>query len=225
MRNCLSFLRALFCYLAPLSALGAGLSASSVVRVDARSGRLVRRVVAPSLRRHPGSGDQTVGSLRGAARVDELVAEAARKHGIDPLLIHSVIEVESGYNPFAVSPRGAEGLMQLLPVTARRLGVANSFDPGANIDAGVRHLKYLQAVFRNDELALAAYNAGEGAVQRHGWIPPYRETRQYVERVGRRYAELAKGREPSRELPAGERGYRPIEFFIDGEGRLHIRTR
>lgn len=208
-------------------AAGLGLHATSVVRVDTRSGRLVRKVVAPSLATRSGNkSGSAAAAWRKAAGVDQLVEEAARKHNVDPLLIHSVIQVESHYNPFAVSPKGALGLMQLIPATARRFGVSNAFDPRQNIDAGVRYLKYLQDLFQDDRLALAAYNAGEGSVVKHWRIPPYRETRDYVRRVGEKYAELKtkaeKGTESS--TPDGP-GYRPVESFIDSEGRLHLRTR
>jgi soluble lytic murein transglycosylase-like protein len=203
-------------------AAGPGLRATSVVKVDSRTGRLVRRLVAPSLK----AGTADAQTLRKVARVDRIVEEAARKHGVDPLLIHSVIQVESNYNPFAVSHKGAEGLMQLIPATAKRFGIANSFNPEQNIDAGVRYLKYLQSLFDDERLVLAAYNAGEGAVAKHQRIPPYRETQDYIVRVGKRYAELkreAEGQNGS-SLPEGS-GYRAVESFVDSEGRLHLRTR
>ncbi len=114
-----------------------------------------------------------------------LVAEAARQHELEAALLHAVIRAESAYNPRAVSPKGAAGLMQLMPATARRLGVADVYDPDQNVRGGARHLKALLQRFDNDlPLTLAAYNAGEGAVLRHGGrIPPYRETRGYVRRV------------------------------------------
>lgn len=203
----------------------AGLRATSVVRVNSH-GRLVRTVVAPALRAQDGRSRAEL--LRQAARVDELVNGAAVRYAVDPLLIHAVIQAESNYDPFAVSVKGAEGLMQLIPPTARRFGAGNAFDAQQNIDAGVRYLKYLQDMFRDDRLALAAYNAGEGAVVRHQWIPPYPETRQYVRRVAAKYAELKKEAEKTTEggvLEEGGPEYRPVESFIDSEGRLHLRTR
>lgn len=114
---------------------------------------------------------------------DEVTAAAGR-YGIPEPLIHAVIRVESGYNPRAVSRRGAQGLMQLMPETAALLGVQDSFNPRQNIDAGVRHLRGLMERFRNDlPLVLAAYNAGEQAVLTYRGVPPYQETRQYVNRV------------------------------------------
>lgn len=117
----------------------------------------------------------------------------SRSTGIDVALLHAVITVESGYRADAVSPKGATGLMQLLPATARRYGTDNPRDPGANIEAGARYLSYLLKLFDNDlELALAAYNAGEGAVLRYGRrLPPYGETRRYVPLVLAHYQKLS----------------------------------
>jgi soluble lytic murein transglycosylase-like protein len=111
-----------------------------------------------------------------------LIASAAATHGVDVRLVHAVIEAESNYQPRARSRTGAKGLMQLMPATARRYAVKNPYDPGANIDAGVRHLKELLSRF-DVRLALAAYNAGEGAVRAYGGLPPFAETRNYVTRV------------------------------------------
>lgn len=112
------------------------------------------------------------------------IREAAERYGVEEALIKAVIRVESGFNSKAVSPKGARGLMQLMPGTASMLGVRDSFDPRQNIDGGVRHLRGLIDRFGSDlNLALAAYNAGEQAVVKHGGIPPYRETRDYVTRI------------------------------------------
>ncbi len=124
----------------------------------------------------------------GVSDLAGLIVDTARRHGLDPELVAAVVAVESGYRPDAVSPKGAQGLMQLMPGTAGELGVADAFDPAQNLDGGTRHLKALLARSGgNLRQALAAYNAGEGAVARHGGIPPYKETREYVERVLRRY--------------------------------------
>jgi soluble lytic murein transglycosylase-like protein len=118
----------------------------------------------------------------------ELAAAAARRHGLDPELVMAVVSVESGFRPQAVSPKGAQGLMQLMPRTASSLGVADAFDPAQNLDGGTRHLGQLLTLYGGDLVrALAAYNAGEGAVDRHGGVPPYRETRAYVKKVLEQY--------------------------------------
>lgn len=118
-------------------------------------------------------------------RFAPLVAQAALTYQLDEALLHAVISTESGYEPRALSPKGAIGLMQVMPATGKRFGVVNLNDPSKNIDAGARYLRVLLRQFDNDlSLVLAAYNAGENAVIRHGrQIPPYRETRQYVPRV------------------------------------------
>jgi len=116
----------------------------------------------------------------------DLAGRIARLHAVDEGLVRAVIEVESRFDAFAVSPRGAMGLMQLMPKTAQRFAVSNPFDPVENIDGGVRYLKELLGRYEGRiPLALAAYNAGEEAVDRHRGIPPYRETRQYVTRIQR----------------------------------------
>jgi len=115
-------------------------------------------------------------------RFRRLVTEAASRHGVDEHLIHAVIQVESAYRPRARSVKGARGLMQVLPSTGRRYGALDLFDPRINVDAGVRHLKVLLDRF-DLPIALAAYNAGEGAVARFGGIPPFRETQNYVSRI------------------------------------------
>ena len=122
------------------------------------------------------------------AEINAHIVEVATRYGVEPRLVAAIVAVESEFNVHAVSRRGAQGLMQLMPETAADLDVRDSFDPRDNIDGGVRHFKRLMARFRNNlPLALAAYNAGEQAVINHRGIPPYRETRQYVIRVLRRY--------------------------------------
>ncbi len=120
---------------------------------------------------------------------DDLVMKAAARHGVDPNLIFSVMHQESGFNPRARSYKGASGLMQLMPATARRFGVTNIFDPAQNIDAGARYLRLLLDMFDDDvELALAGYNAGENAVVKSGFrVPRYRETQDYVRIISSRY--------------------------------------
>jgi membrane-bound lytic murein transglycosylase MltF len=116
--------------------------------------------------------------------VDEVVHAASGRYHLDPDLINSVIHAESGFNPKAVSPKGARGLMQLMPQTASRLGVANSFDPGDNLEGGTRYLRELLERYNFDLIkALAAYNAGPGRVERYHGVPPYYETQAYVARI------------------------------------------
>jgi len=118
--------------------------------------------------------------------IDEQIALAATQHGVNRELIRAVIEIESRFDPFAISARGACGLMQLMPATSRRFGVVDCHDVRQNIHAGTRLLKALLKRYDGDiPLSMAAYNAGEGAVARHGGIPPYRQTRAYVRNVER----------------------------------------
>ena len=168
---------------------GAGAPAVSVVRTDPRTGRLVRTVIPtrPAAERAAASAP--------AAPLIETVDRIAQQNQLSPKLVHSVIQVESNYNPNAVSPKGAQGLMQLIPSTARRFGVSNVFDPADNIQGGARYLKYLLGLYKGDEaLALAAYNAGEGAVSRYGGVPPFPETQDYVAKVRQRLAGTAEPR-------------------------------
>ncbi|HZO38013.1 MAG TPA: lytic transglycosylase domain-containing protein [Methylomirabilota bacterium] len=119
--------------------------------------------------------------------IDEHIKEVAARHGVRADLVAAVIEAESDFNPRAVSRRGARGLMQLMPKTAKRLGVADPFDPKENIEGGVKHLRAMMDRFDNNiPLALAAYNAGEVAVIKYRGVPPYRETRAYVKRIMKR---------------------------------------
>lgn len=117
-----------------------------------------------------------------STRYGEIILSVARAHGVDPMLVQALIHVESNYRPTARSQKGAMGLMQLMPATARQYNLRNPYDPTANIAAGVKHLKTLIDRW-GVELALAAYNAGEGAVKKFNGIPPYRETRTYVSRI------------------------------------------
>lgn len=234
MRDCLIAAAAVFLGLSVAGrsvASGPALRAMTVVRVDSRNGHLVRRVIVSPLGRRTPGGTASLSlaqALRRTGALDRLIDQAAQKHDIDPLLVRSVIAVESNFDPFAVSAKGAQGLMQLVPATARRFGVKNSFDPRQNLDGGVRYLKYLQGLFPDEHLVLAAYNAGEAAVAKYKRVPPYPETRQYVKRVGARYVQLkekARQQAGSGSLTKPKRRYRPVEVSIDSEGRLQLRTR
>ncbi len=210
---------------------------TSTVRVDPRSGRLVRQVVAPSRVIEPkvivareASGAKPA-LKTGNEKIDSVVEEVSGQYSVDPLLVHAIIHVESRYNNYAISPKGAEGLMQLIPATARRMGVKNSFDTRQNVEGGVKYLKQLQDRFGDLRYALAAYNAGENAVERHGGIPPYAETQEYVYQVGRRYGELRRSQQktvaarPVAAVAVAAPEHRPVESYVDPEGRLSLRTR
>lgn len=206
---------------------------TQVVRADPRTGKLVRSVVVSS---RPVITKIAPTMSAGSADLNAIVDKAARAHEVDPLLIHSIIKVESNYNVHAVSNKGAEGLMQLTPSTARMLGVSNSFDPQQNIEAGVKYLKYLKDLYKDDRLALAAYNAGPGAVDKYKWIPPYAETQNYVYQVGKRYGEARRAADAAKpievkapevkalDVTSAEVAPAPVQTFIDENGRLHLRT-
>jgi len=132
------------------------------------------------------------GYTTGSSEIDSYLIQSGTKNEVDPLLIYSVMHQESSFKSRAISPKGARGLMQLMPGTAMRFGVTNIFDPRQNIEGGARYLRFLLDRFDGDvRLTLAGYNAGEGAVEKYGWqIPPYAETQEYVRRISRRYSIL-----------------------------------
>jgi soluble lytic murein transglycosylase-like protein len=176
-------------------------------------GAVVAAAAAPApaeASRQPEQAQALSGGLR------ELVHRLSAEGGLDPKLVDSVVRVESAYNPSAVSHKGAQGLMQLMPDTARRLDVDDPFDPEQNIRGGIRELdRLIERYSGNLQLALAAYNAGEGAVERHRGIPPFQETRDYVARVMSLYTgesfRLSDGRMIS-----------PVRLTRDASGRTVI---
>ncbi len=160
------------------------------------------------------------GFRENSAKIDQLVEQTASRLQVDPELIRAMVRVESGYDSRAVSSKGAMGLMQLIPATAQRFGVANPFDPKQNLEGGVNYLKYLMGLFGGDlKLSLAAYNAGEHSVQRYGGIPAIPETQSYVRKVTALYqpgdapaAHQATSQEPPKA---------PIIRYVDEYGVVH----
>lgn len=151
--------------------------------------------------------------------IDAAIVQAAARHNVDPNLVRSVVKVESNFNPHAVSRKGAMGLMQLMPSTARSLNVSNPFDPAQNVDAGVRHLKRLLESYGGDvRLSLAAYNAGSAAVARSAGIPRFAETRSYVRRITNLYFA---GGSPGTYI-IGNPVHDPVRVERDARGVLYI---
>ncbi|MDX6403693.1 MAG: hypothetical protein QOH70_1148 [Blastocatellia bacterium] len=147
------------------------------------------------------AGSALHGYTTGSSQIDGYLIDSGTRNGIDPLLLYSIMHQESSFKSHAISPKGARGLMQLMPGTAMRYGVTNIFDPRQNIEGGARYVRFLLERFDGDvNLTLAGYNAGEGAVEKYGWrIPPYAETQEYVRRISRRYSLL---RDPNAALYA-----------------------
>jgi soluble lytic murein transglycosylase-like protein len=186
---------------------------TSVVRSDQRTGKLVRSVVVnskpvaerkvagavvaprPIASTPPVSSESAPTSQAPpSGAINEMVARIAERESLPPQLIHSVIKVESNYDRYAVSPKGALGLMQLIPATAQRFGVTDVFNPADNIQGGAKYLRYLLELYNGDyPRALAAYNAGEGAVAKYGGVPPYAETRNYLVQISRQLEMSAAG--------------------------------
>ena len=156
------------------------------------------------------------GTTATAGDIDSAIELAAARHNVDPNLVRAVVKVESNFNPNAVSRKGAMGLMQLMPSTARQLNVKNPFDPEQNVDAGVRHLKQLLESYGGDiKLTLAAYNAGAGAVARSSGVPHYAETQNYVRRITNLYYGGA-------DFGAGDAAHDPVRIQRDARGVLYI---
>jgi soluble lytic murein transglycosylase-like protein len=157
-----------------------------------------------------------------------VIDHIADEQGVESHLVHSVIRAESNYNANAVSPKGAQGIMQLIPATARRFGVSNAFDATDNIQGGVRYLRFLLDYYKGDyPKAIAAYNAGEGAVDKYNGIPPFAETQNYVYRVARNLKAARQAAAPQTVVSAGaDNGEtpRPIQASVGSDGRIYYRT-
>jgi soluble lytic murein transglycosylase-like protein len=227
---------------------------TSVVNADPRTGKLVRSVivssktvsrkqveekqvtpaviaprVVPSVAVAPAESAET----KPPSGIDEAVEQIAARHGLRPELLHSVIKVESNYNPYAVSPKGAQGLMQLIPETARRFGVGNSFNPVENIEGGARYLRYLIDLYGQDNwpLVLAAYNAGEAAVAKYGGVPPYRETQNYLVLVKKQLDKANGTRQtaapppPAPKPAVAESGPAHIKEIVEADGTVRYVSR
>jgi soluble lytic murein transglycosylase-like protein len=182
----------------------------------------VRAVVPPAV---PSTADmQATGSFVKPAEpaklqdpIDRIIQESAERHKVDPALVKAVISTESGWNPRAVSRKGAEGLMQLIPQTAERFGVGNALDPAQNVEGGTTYLKWLLDRYNGDlRKTLAAYNAGEGAVDSFGGVPRYRETQQYVQKVTHAYFQPGSGRNTTLWEPPKP----PVRREVGSNGRV-----
>lgn len=217
----------------------------SSVTKDPRTGKLIRTVrVVDVPASTPVLSSKTLKPVAivaapNASSIQDIVDEASARHGVDPDLVHSVIKAESNYNPNAVSPVGASGLMQLMPATARQLGVLNAFNPKDNIEGGVKYLRYLQDKFQDPVLALAAYNAGPGSVEKYNkTVPPYRETQDYVVKVAKNYRDAKKSKAAAAATtpaPVAEAAHkepeapkepetRKVRAYQDANGRMYLST-
>ena len=193
-----------------------------VPAANVRSARSAAHEVKMILSRRSSNGpafQRPSGQAFTQPEIDAAIDQAALQHNVDPNLVRAVIKVESNFNPNAVSPKGAMGLMQLMPQTARELNVTNPFDPQQNVDAGVRHLKHLMESYGGDvSLTLAAYNAGAGAVARSAGVPNFRETRNYVTRITNLYHGPPGAITRNLKNPA----YSPVMVQRDASGVLYI---
>jgi hypothetical protein len=219
-----------------------------VVHPDLLTGKLIRSVVvqtreAAARVHEPVAEPVSNVPVALSSNIIEMIDQIAGVYGVEGPLVHSVIRAESNYNTQAVSNKGAMGMMQLIPSTARRFGVRNPFDPKQNVEGGVRYLRFLLDYYKNDyQKAVAAYNAGEGAVDRYQGIPPYSETRNYVYQVAKnlkaaRQAEGAKKAvqsaaahgagdkvSPDENGTGDQAAYNPIRASVAEDGRVSYRT-
>jgi soluble lytic murein transglycosylase-like protein len=189
----------------------------SVVRANAKTGRLERTVVAPPAPRVA------------PAAIHAIVDRVASAEGVEAPLVHSVIQAESNYNASAVSTKGAQGIMQLIPSTARRFGVSNAFNAEENIEGGVKYLKFLLDYYHGDYTkSIAAYNAGEAAVDKYNGVPPYAETQGYVRTVAKRLTAERQNQKTAKPAiaaqPDAETPHHPIQASIGPDGRIYYST-
>ena len=168
------------------------------IQTPPKSAQTKRLIQLTSMPMNPSLGGFTTGN----SDVDNYIVESGKRNSVDPLLLYSIMHQESSFKARAMSNKGARGLMQLMPFTASRFGVTNIWDPKQNIEGGARYMRFLLNLFKGDvRLALAGYNAGEGAVMKYGYqVPPYSETREYVRRIGNRYSMI---RDPQALAQAG----------------------
>ena len=211
-----SCLKVLACMLMSVAALSLPLWADEIVTVTDQDGRRIFINTGETPAQGGWKANAPSGGKPGAAaptpEISNLVEQTANSHQVDPQLVDAIIKVESQYDPMALSNKGAMGLMQLIPETAQRFGVANPFDPKDNIQGGVSYLRHLLDLFGGDlPKSLAAYNAGEGAVERSGGIPSYAETKDYVRKVTRIYQSSS---------PTGAHAA-PIVRYVDERGVVH----
>ena len=207
---------------------------TSVVRADEKSGHLVRSVAVQPRMVVPVSVDRSAAPVPAApppvdaAELIAMIDAVAAEQGVEDALVHSVIRAESNYNARAVSSKGAQGMMQLIPATARRFGVSNIFDPRENVQGGVKYLKFLLDYYANDYVrAIAAYNAGEAAVDKYNGIPPFAETRNYVYTVARNLKTARERATPASAAPAPPtpaETYKRIEASVGSDGKVYLRT-
>jgi hypothetical protein len=209
---------------------------TTVVRADEKTGHLVRSAVvkpveispAPAGIPAPVPAEAVPAKAVPAGMPDliRLIDRIASEQGVEDSLVHSVIRAESNYNPRAVSPKGAQGMMQLIPSTAKRFGVNNAFDVRENVLGGVKYLKFLLDYYNNDYVrAIAAYNAGEGAVDKYKGVPPFSETREYLYRVAQNLKTArARHTAPVQTAGASAETYRRIETSVGSDGKIYFRT-
>lgn len=191
-----------------------------VVAATRKSAALPAGFTKVSLRSGQGSAltapELSAAALANRGKIEEMIREVSARYRVDPALVRAVIETESNYNSTAISRRGALGLMQLVPQTAHQMGVSNALDPKQNLDGGVRYLHSLLERYNGDlDKALAAYNAGPGAVDRAGGVPRIRETREYVQKVTDSYY-----RPGSDRLPRSFEARQPIYRAVEADGRV-----